>query len=177
MPRQENKPDTGKEVAVLYKTYRLPFFYFARRYSLSDPDIIADIYQESFMDFYSQYIQKNEYENFTCSAKTLLFGIGRNKILNYHRENNKTTQVDFPEHIPETEIPFEEDEWKAKQEMVYPIVKQMKEPCNRVLSLYYWEEKNMKEIAQILRFKNESVAKTKKYKCMQSLKEKLSVLF
>ncbi|MCD7972364.1 MAG: sigma-70 family RNA polymerase sigma factor [Candidatus Azobacteroides sp.] len=177
MPHSKSIPEGEQVLAELYIKCREPFLNFARSFLLVGEEQILEIYQECFIDLYLQKIKTREYRTFTCSLKTYLFSIGRNKILNYIRDHGKYTRVTLSDYIPEIENPEEEEEWKKTQEKIFPIVQRMKEPCNQLLSLYYWEGKDMKKIAEILHFKNEKVAKSKKYKCMQALKEKLSSLF
>jgi RNA polymerase sigma factor (sigma-70 family) len=43
------------------------------------------------------------------------------------------------------------------------------EPCKSLLTLFYWEEASMQEIAERLGFANAETAKSKKYQCKQAL--------
>jgi len=48
--------------------------------------------------------------------------------------------------------------------------------CKQLLLLFYFEERNLNDIAQILRFANADVAKSKKYQCKKALEKELQKL-
>lgn len=53
------------------------------------------------------------------------------------------------------------------------MVQQMQEPCNTVLTLYYWEQRTMEEIARKMNYSGAQVAKNRKLICMRKLKSTL----
>ena len=61
----------------------------------------------------------------------------------------------------------EEQEMKS---VVFQTVHTMAEPCNRILTLFYYEEMNGWDIANLCGYANENSVKTQKYKCMRKLK-------
>lgn len=50
------------------------------------------------------------------------------------------------------------------------------DPCRSLLLLFYWEEKSMDEIAQLLGFANADTAKAKKYQCRKALEQRFREL-
>lgn len=44
------------------------------------------------------------------------------------------------------------------------------DPCRKILELYYYHKKNMKEIADVAGLKNPETAKNMKYKCLKRLR-------
>lgn len=48
--------------------------------------------------------------------------------------------------------------------------------CKQLLLLFYFEERNLGDIAQILKFANADVAKSKKYQCKKALEKELHKL-
>jgi len=46
--------------------------------------------------------------------------------------------------------------------------------CKRILVLYYFDRLKMKEIAEVMNFANDQVAKNKKSSCLKKLKAKIS---
>ena len=52
----------------------------------------------------------------------------------------------------------------------------MTEPCNSILTLYYWDEKSMKEIADLKEYSSADSAKSQKNKCMNKLKAYIKTL-
>jgi len=162
----------GMEVSKLYDTYRSLFVKYAVKYFSTDLSVIEDIYQESFLTLYKNIIN-GKITTLKCSLSTYLFAIGKIKLLNYEKGKKKYYEVDLNDHLLKTEIETEGSDWNKKQEIVYQMVREMPDPCRRVLSLYYWNRKSMREIALEMNYKNEQIAKNRKHFCLKSFKEKL----
>lgn len=161
----------GGHVARLYDLYRNEFIGYARRcFSLSEAEA-EEIYQESFIALYEN-VRRGRLTRLTVSLKTYLFRIARNKILNARR-GAAGKNGDLHDALPEAG----NDDWAARQEIVYRTVQQMQEPCNTVLTLYYWERRSMEEIARTLNYAGAQVAKNRKLACMRKLKAVLTAKF
>jgi RNA polymerase sigma factor (sigma-70 family) len=154
---------------VLYDKYKTLFIKFALKNFAVDHDTAEDIYQESFIALYEN-MEKGKCTEPSVSIQTYLFAIGKNKLLNHLRDNTRET-VDISENILPPDISGEPEEWKRKQEIVYRTVCEMPEPCSRILTLFYYDRKSMAEIAHTFNYKNEQVAKNRKYLCIGKLKE------
>jgi RNA polymerase sigma factor (sigma-70 family) len=61
---------------------------------------------------------------------------------------------------------FEQNE---RIKIMNECLQQMGDVCRKVLSLYYFDNYSMQEIAEALGFANADTAKTKKYKCKKDL--------
>ncbi len=157
----------NKEITKSYDLYRKTFIPFVMNNFHIDETIAADIYQESFLAIY-RLVKDGKLSDLSVSLKTYLFQIGRNLSLKHIRDRKEHEDI---ENIPDMEE--DSDLWNQQQEIAYQMVLDMGEPCNRVLSLYYWQRKSMQEIAREMNYKNEQVAKNKKHSCFRSLKEKL----
>jgi RNA polymerase sigma factor (sigma-70 family) len=154
---------------LLYDKYRILFLKFAAKNFAVDRDTAEDIYQESFIAVYEN-MKEGRYAESSVSIQTYLFAIGKNKLLNHLRDNTRET-VDISENILPPDPAFEEPDWERKQEIVYRAVCEMPEPCNSILTLFYYDRKSMAEIARTFNYKNEQVAKNRKYLCIGKLKE------
>jgi len=51
------------------------------------------------------------------------------------------------------------------------------EPCNSIIRMFYYDEKNMSEIAEAVGYKNADTAKAKKAQCMKEFKERAKAAF
>ena len=71
---------------------------------------------------------------------------------------------DFIEH---------DDEWTPQHQITYEIVQRMEEPCNTVLTLYYWDKCSMEEIARKMNYSGAPVAQNRKSLCLRKLKSVL----
>jgi DNA-directed RNA polymerase specialized sigma subunit len=49
------------------------------------------------------------------------------------------------------------------------VIDKLGENCKKILLLYYFENKNMKEILETLPYENEQVVRNKKSKCLKKL--------
>ena len=68
-------------------------------------------------------------------------------------------------------------ETELKENTVHDIVINMTDPCKTILWSYYWEGKSMRDIAEIMDYKNADVAKSKKSLCMTKVKAALEETF
>lgn len=160
------------ELAIkqLYDMYRNMFIgFFIKEYSIHEIDA-AEIYQESFFAMY-QNVVNNKITTINTSLKAYLFKIGKYKIYNRFRDAKPMTEL----HSSIADNYFEEED--PIQEVVCDVVITMENPCSQLLSLFYWERKSMQEIARIMNYKNEQVAKNRKSGCMKKLKERLVARF
>lgn len=156
---------------LLYDKYKTLFTKFAFKNFSVAHDTVEDIYQESFTVLY----EKIRNGDFTASVslQTYLFAIGKYKLLNYLRDNQRETTDLSEDILPPYSYDDETENWERKQEIVYQAVCRLQSPCNRILSLFYYDRKSMAEIARLFNYKNEQVAKNRKYLCISKLKESL----
>ncbi|MCC8146938.1 MAG: sigma-70 family RNA polymerase sigma factor [Bacteroidales bacterium] len=157
-------------ITRLYNMYRNEFIgFFVKEYSIRSDDA-AEIYQESFISMY-QNIVNGKLTTINFSLKTYLFKIGKYKI--FYRFRDARPMEELCTTMPD----INSEEGQHIQETVYEVVSAMGNPCSQLLSLFYWERKNMKEIATVMNYKNEQVAKNRKSSCMKKLKEQLIIRF
>lgn len=153
-------------ISHIYDLYRGEFVAFVRRdFSIGEEDAV-ELYQESFIALYEN-VRNGKLRELTVSLKTYLFRIARNKMMNRLRDSK--LHVSLTEDLMENE-----DEWGVRQQITYDIVRQMEEPCNTILMLFYWDKCNMEEIARRMNYSGAPVAQNRKSICMRKLK---SVLF
>ena len=161
----DKKPN--KEIEKLYDIYRGQFLGYAHKnFTNVSEDVIIDIYQESFITLY-EYIRTKRLtaDNLTVSLRTYLFSIGKHKLINYIRG-----EKEFVPTLEDIPVPKGEGLETEQQTIVNQYVKKLDEPCNRMLTLFYFERKNLKEIAKLMGYKSEQVAKNKRLVCAERLK-------
>lgn len=114
---------------------------------------------------------------FELSAKisTYLFAIAKNKWMAESRRRQKydTNVFSLEEKAAEGNSLNALIDDEAKN-AVNEALEQLELPCKELLLLFYFEERSMVDIAEILNFANSDVAKAKKYQCKKAL-EKLLV--
>ena len=176
MPNRTN----DQIITETYNKYKKPFLVFAKmNYGLSE-DVTNDIYHETFLA-YHQNVQNRNANNLSVQPQTYLFAIGKNKIADYFRKTNKEIKIErFPDTFSSNDEGFdyfykrEESADKRREMIVYNAVCQMENPCKKLLFLYYWEKKSMKEIAKQMNYNSQDVATTTKSRCMRKIKTYLT---
>lgn len=169
----EKAPDKSRQINQLYDLYKDAFIPFALKNYPVDKDTACDIYQESFLAM-CENIRDGQYEESNVSLKTYLFQIGRHKIYHHLRDSLKEDEVrDYTLFSDWIEDIYAAEEWAEAQEIAYKLIHEAADRCGKILTLYYWEKKKMKEIAREMNFKNEQVAKNKKNTCMKKFTSEL----
>lgn len=163
------------EISQLYIMYREPFIAFAIKHFNYNKDAATDIYQDSFLAMYENIIN-GSFTHLSTSLKTYLFQIGKFKMLNKNRQSKNREEIDINNNRLNIELSYTEDQTTINS-ITFEEVSALKEPCYSVLSLYYWERQSMKQIAHTLNYKNEQVAKNRKWLCLKKLKSTLKLRF
>lgn len=135
-----------------------------------DKNDAEDIIQETIIVLWQKV--NSDSLQLTVKLGTYLLAIAKNKWMAELRKRRKISPQDISENISngnpsslDNLVNEEKIEYVRKAlEMLQPI-------CKKLLLLYYFEEKNMKEIAKILNLANADVAKSKKYQCKKNLEE------
>lgn len=156
-------------VSKLYDRYRGDFVAFARQGFSLDKSEAIELYQECFVALYEN-VHSGKLTELTCSLKTYLLRIARNKMLKRWRD--KKISIELSDTIV-----VDDGEWTIQEQITYDVVRQMEEPCNTVLMLYYWEQLSMNDIARKMNYSGAQVAKNRKLICMRKLKSVLTARF
>lgn len=166
-----------KALKMVYIENRIPFINFARKFNVSDEDIL-DIYQDVIIAF-QEKILKGELENLSCAIKTYLFGIGKYMLYEKIRKNNKTI-ADFPlekedYNYREIATDFLGEKPNTLQVLMQKAFASLGKKCKEVLTLFYYRGYTIDEIAEKLDYQNKNVVKSQKSRCIKQLKEKVKV--
>ena len=157
-------------ISAFYDRNKEPFLGYARkRYGLPDR-VLYDVYQDAVMALY-QNLRSGQYqERPGCSLSTYLFQIGINKIRDYLKLHRKEEPIvtDFNN--------LEEPADEVDNRELYGLVEQMPSPCRDIIFVYYWDGCSMSDIAGQMGYKDETVAKAQKYKCLQKIREKFRTM-
>lgn len=158
---------------VIEKVYR-ENFSLVQKFVLNNNgsyDDARDIFQEAMMVLYEKTQQANF--SLTCKLQTYVYSICRRLWLKRLQQNNRyTTPVDELEDI----VPVE-DEVEEKEKLDHDFslmegaMKGLGEPCKSLLEAYYFEKKQMADIAEQFGYTNADNAKNQKYKCLMRLKK------
>lgn len=132
-----------------------------------------DVFQDTLEVFIFQ-VQTGKYRG-DASISTYLYKIAYFKWLNELKRKSRLQQYQkMAEFAPEAlEMPIDSvDMTERCAKMVKSIYLAMSEVCQKLLGLRFYQGKSFKEIASLMDYKNEQVARTKQQKCMDNLREK-----
>jgi RNA polymerase sigma factor (sigma-70 family) len=159
-------------LSFVYEKYRKEYINWIRKFSRCDPDDACEYYQGTILIFYENVINGRLTE-LQSSLKTYLFGIGKNLVMQEHRKSLRGERV-RAEYLLQSHLANSTQE-QAAEEMDLAIIhrcfERIGDPCRKLLELFYFNQKNMEEIASELGYKNSETTKNQKYKCMERLRK------
>lgn len=163
-------------ISMLYKQFGPVFLQWAKTRLNLDRYAAEDIFQDAVIEFYFT-VSKDRNFALTCTVKTYLFSIARNKAANWLKKNNRTetwADTDWEEKAITSTNEASKEEEEEQREQVAQILQTLKEPCFSVLKLYYLQSFSQEAIAQRLGYKGGEVVKAIKARCLKSIRERLA---
>lgn len=155
-------------VKEVYLSLREEFIlWMAKNFNTTD-DLGRDLYQESFLSFIEN-VNSEKLISLTSTIKTYLFSIGKNKYFEYVRKQERE-RVGVPNLDSMTVEPIETNS-SNDVDALKEGLRALGDPCAKLLFLFYFKKKSLKEIATELGYKNVQTAKNQKYKCILRLRE------
>lgn len=156
----------------LYNDYRGRFLGWAMGRYQCNEDTAAEVYQKAFTILYFN-IKNRKVTALTSSLETYLFGIGKNVFRERYKDKfNQMQSIDERFDLKEVDMTIIEKHQKVHQRAaIDDLLSQLGEPCKSILLLYYYKKFSMESIAREVGYKNELVAKKKKYQCLKGLRK------
>ena len=120
-------------------------------------------------------------EPFTSALATYFMGIVNNKYLEWLRKNPKippvkdgATVVTNDDDGPDDGVGYDDDTVR-KLHIISNRMSHMARQCNKILTLYYYEERDYDEMLELMpTFKSKDALKTAKYKCLKRLRDSVT---
>jgi len=131
---------------------------------------VRTVFHDGLLALFKNAVKKDF--TLTAALSTYLYSICRNKWLMVlrKRRNDRSIQLD-DEHdfidIADNSVKKMMD--REKSRLLKKLIGQLGATCEQVLLLFYFEEKNMKEIAQLAGLSNDQSTKSQKHKCLKKL--------
>ena len=128
-----------------------------------------DLFQESLIVFYEKAITPDFV--LTGSIKNYLHAVCRN--LWFKRLRNAGKEVSYENLDIQGAFIYEslDEESDDRRQIFAKLMNEIGEGCRDILMRFYFERQSMKDIAADLNLANEGVAKNKKARCIQKLKD------
>ena len=164
------KARDNSALEFFYKENWSSFLRFSRQYDLEEPET-KDIYQDAVIAVYEN-AQKGKLDTLEAKLSTYLFSVG--KFMIFRRLKNKNALfADEPldQFADFTYLDFDDDDNDIEILNLREAFKKLGNQCKEVLRLFYYEEKNLDEILQLLGYSSKDVLKSQKSRCLKKLKE------
>jgi RNA polymerase sigma factor (sigma-70 family) len=165
----------NKTLKYVYEQYMPAIKAYVQRNGGNEDDAI-DLFQDGLMALYNNIVSKGYEKKEHTKLSTYFVQICKYKWL----DNRKSARVKRNEAIDSRDFEMndpgisESIEQAEKHKQLHQLIDLLGTKCKELLSLFYWEELSIAEIAEKQNMEAASV-KNGKYRCMQKLKEKAIV--
>jgi RNA polymerase sigma factor (sigma-70 family) len=153
----------------LYNHYFDGLAAYIRSNQGNDQDA-EDFFQESIIVFIDA-VKQHKFRG-DSKIKTFLHAVMRNLWLNELKRRKRALhrETRYYEENPQVEDSVHQQvkENEAKLE-VASLLEKLGENCQKILHLFYYLDKTMKEIYLEMGYENEQIARNMKYKCMKKM--------
>ena len=106
------------------------------------------------------------------NAEAYLFSICKHLWFRKSKKTKTTDALsDAHKEIADEDIAIQSTLNDEKQYLMRILSEKLGKTCYQILIFFYYERRKMKEIAQLVGYENEQVAKNKKSNCMKTLKK------
>ena len=155
-------------LSKIYQDHRTEFISWAMKNYGCSLDEAKDCYQNAIIILYENVVS-GKLTELNSSTKTYLFAIGKNKLRELNRENNKKEDIaNLPDVVADD--PVEQHHPEAVK-LAMHCLEHLGEPCKSLLQEFYYHKSTMAQIMEKLGYKNEDSAKNQKYKCLVRLRK------
>lgn len=124
-----------------------------------------DVFQESLI-ILNRNLETTEFK-LTSSFYTYLYAVSRFIWKDQQKRNNKNSKNKINENHEEL---FQKAQEEKKFQFAERAFSELGERCQQLLQLFYHNGMRFKEIAEVMQFSSEKIAKNQKYKCLSKAK-------
>lgn len=167
---------SGLDQAVrnIYRNYFENLEWLVKNNNGSQQDA-EDIFQEVVISFI-EIVQKDKFRG-DSTIKTFLYSMVKHSWLNElkRRGRSDARELKYEKARPQEEMDVSQQMIeKESRKQVMEIVEKLGETCKKILVMFYYENRPMKEILASLNYENEQVVRNKKYKCLKQLEQMIT---
>jgi len=171
--QKQLRADDKVALEKVYTDYRDEFLNYSKRYKIEDSDVL-DIYQDAVIAMHQNFVT-NQLVLTKSTIKTYLFGIGKNKIFKFLKNQNKLVRKSVVNDEFD-EIKIDEDNPTAIQIKLSENLKLISESCQDILKLFYYRNLTIDEIVAQTDYKDSNTVRSHKSRCMKRLKTLFKVV-
>lgn len=166
------KQNDTATIKKIYLENKLSFFKLANRYTIPN-EVALDIYQDSIVALVEN-ARKNSIDDLKSSINTYFIGIGKFMIFNYLKAKKTVDLSEFENTAVTESFSIDDEALNEREVALKKAYEQLGEQCQKILSLFYFENKKLEEIQTILNYENKDVLKSQKSRCISHLKKSLN---
>ena len=163
-----------ESVRAIYRTHFDSLCWYVMNNSGSRQDA-EDVFQEVVVCFID-LVQKDKFRG-ESTVKTFLFSLNRHTWLNELKKRGRTLAREEKYEKGQERTELDTGHLIADREAkagVLRLVTKLGKTCQKILLLFYYENRSIKEILDTLDYENEQVVRNKKYKCLKQLEQMLT---
>jgi RNA polymerase sigma factor (sigma-70 family) len=131
-----------------------------------------DIFQETMVAFIRQ-VEEGKFRG-ESSIRTFLYALNRNIWLNELKKRDRSHLREEKFAAGEEKLQQAIDGILEQQEHNMELMRSIQnlgDSCKKILLLFYYEQRPIREILSVLPYQNEQVVRNKKMKCLKKLEE------
>lgn len=158
-------------IRFLYQEY----FDFLSRYIVTNSgneQDAEDIFQEVIIAFIN-LVRAGKFRG-ESTIKTFLFALNKNIWLNELKRRGRAVAREERYEKQNEQQALAADlsmEMRQSKAELMKVIDELGENCKKILLLFYYENRSMKEIVSYLPYENEQVVRNKKSKCLKKLEQ------
>ncbi len=163
----------GKKEAAesLYEEHRVSFINWLIKKHHCGKEEAIDIFHDSIIVLYKN-AQRGKLDTMTSQLRTYLFGIGRNIFFERLRRQKPDTSESPLESMETAEMGAEKKlQLDDRKNMMAQLLKQMADPCQSILYLFYYRRYSIEAIQKAMNYKSIDVVRTQKKRCVKAFKK------
>ena len=160
-------------IRALYRDHFEPLCRYVLHNSGTRQDA-EDIFQEVVVGFI-QLVQQDKFRG-ESSIKTFLFAMTRHTWLNELKRRGRALAREEKFEKGQERVEMDAAHRMGDREekaLIARLVASLGETCKKILTLFYYENRSMREILDATEYENEQVVRNKKYKCLKQLEQML----
>lgn len=158
----------NKALTYLHRKVYQQVSSFIQKYQGAAQDV-EDIFQDALLAIYK--LARQERLPPDTNVEAYLFSICKNLWFQQLRKKKAIISIeDNPVLPPVQEVTLFRLLEKEKKEEIQRLISKIGSNCREVLTYFYFERMRMREIAELMNFSSEQVAKNKKSTCLKKLK-------
>lgn len=147
-------------------------------------DDAEDLFQEAFITLYDQ-LRTGYLEEMPRSLAAYFHGIVQNKLKEHYRQVQKVLDNEEEQDVAGfnevflNEVLAQEDPRlvERKEAAVREVVRNLPDPCDKLLWGYYFDELSMQELADRFGYKSANSVKVMKSRCMDKFEAAMKMIY